>query len=177
MKMSHLKALLIVLGLAGVAQADPVRQLQPYSCCELAKVHVADNVLLASQPSPEGLKEAKTRGVRTVVNLRYANEINWDQAAYTKQLGMEYYNIPFNSGQTLTDEVLNQVRRVLNGRKNSGLLLHCASANRVGAVWLVHRVLDGGIAYDQALAEAKAVGLRSAEYEARARDYIRRARS
>jgi uncharacterized protein (TIGR01244 family) len=177
MKISSLKALLIIVSLAGLAQAEAIRQLQPYSCCQLAKVHLADNVLLASQPSPEGLKEARARGIRTVINLRYPNEVSWDQAAYAQQLGIEYHSIPFNSGQTLTDDVFNQVRRVLNERKEAPVLLHCASANRVGAVWLVHRVLDGGIAYDQALAEAKAVGLRSAEYEARARDYIRRARS
>jgi hypothetical protein len=46
---------------------------------------------------------------------------------------------------------------VVNLRKpgERPLLLHCASANRVGAVWLAHRVLDGGLSYDAALREAE----------------------
>jgi protein tyrosine phosphatase (PTP) superfamily phosphohydrolase (DUF442 family) len=54
------------------------------------------------------------------------------------------------------------------------LLFHCASANRVGALWLPYRVLDNGITYDAALAEAKQVGLRAPGMETKAKDYIER---
>jgi protein tyrosine phosphatase (PTP) superfamily phosphohydrolase (DUF442 family) len=55
------------------------------------------------------------------------------------------------------------------------ILVHCASANRTGAIWLVFRVLDTGLEYDAALAEAKQSGLRSAAFEAKAKGYIDRA--
>ncbi|MBI1312566.1 methyltransferase domain-containing protein [bacterium] len=51
-------------------------------------------------------------------------------------------------------------------------MVHCASANRVGAVWLAHRVLDAKIPVEASLAEARAVGLRTSAYEQRAYEYI-----
>ena len=66
------------------------------------------------------------------------------------------------------------VRELLNDTSRRPMILHCASANRVGAVWLVHRVIDDGLDYDVALAEAKKVGLRSAEYQQAAESYLRR---
>lgn len=73
----------------------------------------------------------------------------------------------------MTDEVLDRARAELKAAPRP-ILMHCASANRVGAVWLPYRVLDGGLSWDDAVAEAKVVGLRSAELEAKARDYVER---
>ena len=53
------------------------------------------------------------------------------------------------------------------------MILHCSSANRVGAVWLAHRVLDGGLKYNEALSEAKTVGLKLPAYEERVKEYSR----
>ena len=53
-------------------------------------------------------------------------------------------------------------------------LVHCGSANRVGAVYLPWRVLDGGLSVEDALAEAKVVGLKTPMYETKALDYIKR---
>ena len=52
-------------------------------------------------------------------------------------------------------------------------MLHCASGNRVGAVWLAYRVLDEGLEPGAALEEARTIGLRSAGYEERALEYVR----
>ena len=54
------------------------------------------------------------------------------------------------------------------------MLLHCASSNRVGAVWLAYRALDGGLSIEEAKAEAKIVGLKSPALEAKAIDYVKR---
>ena len=54
--------------------------------------------------------------------------------------------------------------------------MHCASANRVGAVWLPYRVLDQNVPLEEALPQAQAIGLRSPEFIERAHDYIRRHR-
>jgi hypothetical protein len=39
---------------------------------------------------------------------------------------------------------------------------------------LAHRVLDGGLTYEAALAEAKQVGLKLPALEEKAKDYVRR---
>ena len=86
-------------------------------------------------------------------------------------LGLNYHNPAVAGVDGLTDELLDEVRDLLRTAERP-ILLHCASANRVGAVWLAHRVLDGGISMDDALAEAKTVGLKSPALEQRARQYI-----
>ena len=83
-----------------------------------------------------------------------------------------YYHISFKTPESLTDKVFDSVRGLLNEKVKQPLIIHCSSANRVGAVWLAHRVLDGGISYDKALTEAKTVGLKLSAYEDKAKAYI-----
>ena len=97
----------------------------------------------------------------------------FDEAALVTKLGMAYHNLGFGSAEELTDDLFTRARGILADQLQRPLLFHCASANRVGAFWLAYRVLDEGEPYDDALAEAKKVGLRSAAYEKRAREYTR----
>ena len=133
-----------------------------------------DDVVLAGQPRPCDLEEARRRGTTTVVNLRLPDEVTeFDEAALVTKLGMRYHNLGFGSAEELTDDLLTRARAILADPVRRPLLLHCASANRVGAIWLAYRVLDCGESYDDAREEATKVGLRSAAYEKRARDYTR----
>ena len=143
--------------------------------CEVGsirQIHRLGKVYLAGQPSPEDFQIAKKDGLKTVINLRTQPELTFDEAAHLKSLGIEYHHVPFRSPDTLTDKVFDSVRKVLNEEKKHPVMVHCASANRVGAVWLAHRVLDGDIKYEDALKEAEAVGLRTPAFEDRAKAYI-----
>ena len=51
-------------------------------------------------------------------------------------------------------------------------MLHCGGGNRVGAVWITHRVLDDGVELDAAIEEAKTIGLKSEPLKQRAIEYI-----
>jgi len=149
-------------------------KLEPYKCGKVERLHVFGGIFLASQPTPEDFKLAKEGGIKKVINLREPSELDWDEAAVVKKLGMEYVNAPFRSPDGLTDEIFNTVRKHLNDREQHPVLLHCSSANRVGAIWLAHRVLDHKLSYDEALAEAKTVGLKLPAFADKAKDYISR---
>lgn len=143
--------------------------------CELGdvrQIHKFGKVYLAGQPSPDDFRLAKKAGLKTVVNLRSAPELKYDEAELLKNLDIEYHHVPFTTRFTLTDKVLDSVRKVLNEKKNQPVMVHCTVANRVGAIWLAHRVLDGGVKYEAALKEAKTVGLRTPGYERRVKEYI-----
>ena len=60
------------------------------------------------------------------------------------------------------------------GAKNRPAFIHCASANRVGAFWMIRRVLVDGWTVNEADEEATRVGLHSAVLRQFARDYIER---
>jgi uncharacterized protein (TIGR01244 family) len=170
----------LALGCAKKAPSEPEHQaitterLEPYECGTIARLHTYGGVFLASQPSPEDFAQAQKGGVRTVVNLRHADEVtDFDERAVVTDLGLEYVSLPWNGADELTDEVFDRARQVLDTAERP-ILLHCGSANRVGAVWIPWRVLDGGLSYDEALAEAKTIGLKTSAFEAKAKDYVER---
>ncbi|CAG0957433.1 hypothetical protein PHYC_00543 [Phycisphaerales bacterium] len=149
-------------------------KLEPYECGTITRLHTLGGVFLASQPKPEDFAQAKKGGVKTVINLRHASEIkDFDEKQVVEAEGLAYIHLPWDGPAELTDAVFDQTREYLKTAARP-ILLHCSSANRVGAVWLPYRVLDGGLSWDAALAEAKTVGLKSPDYEAKAKDYIER---
>lgn len=154
--------------------ADKQEKLAPLQCGKIARLHTLGGLFLASQPDKADFTHAKEAGIKTVLNLRQSDEMDWDEGELVRSLGMEYVHLPFRAPATLTDEVFDQARKLLADKEKRPLLVHCASANRVGAVWLVHRVLDDGKSYDDALEEAKTVGLALPAYEEKAKDYIAR---
>ena len=168
---------LLVAVAAGAAEQPPSGdKLEPYECGNVQRLHVFGGKFLASQPDQADFKTASEAGIKTVINLRGPGELDWDEAAHVQELGMTYVNVPFKAPDSLTDGVFDNVRALLNAQSNQPLILHCSSANRVGAIWLAHRVLDGGISYDEALEEAKTVGLKLPAYTEQAKDYIERQR-
>ncbi len=139
-----------------------------------ARVHQSGNALLTSQPGAQDLALARERGIRTVISLRLAGEpAAFDGRAAAMRLGLAYHNVPWNGSAEQADGVFDEVRRLLNATAEP-LLLHCGSGNRVGAVWIPWRVLDRGVPLEAAVAEARTIGLVSPEFEAQARDYVRR---
>ena len=155
-------------------KAITTEKLEPFECGEITRLHTLGGVFLASQPKPEYFAQAKKGGVKTVINLRHAAEIkDFDEKQVVEAEGMIYLNLPFEGPAELTDAVFDKAREHLKSAVRP-ILLHCSSANRVGAVWLPYRVLDGGLSIEDALAEAKTVGLKSPDYEAKAREYIKK---
>lgn len=127
-----------------------------------AFLKLTDQVWTGGQPTLEHLAKLKAEGVDIIINLRPASEHTGEQeAAKVKELGLRYYNVPvvYNAPKPedadaflkLTDEHLKEGR----------VFIHCAAAIRVGAFWLIRRVLRDGWMYEKALEEANKIGLRN----------------
>ena len=174
-------ALLLSLSACSSAPATRVAPAQgpllgPAPVGSLVRAQALGDVYLAGQPSADDLALFAELGVKTVVNLRAESEpIGYDEPALAGELGLTYVNVPYNRPEQLDDALFGRGRELLSAAERP-LLLHCASGNRVGALWIPWRVLDDGLPLEAAVAEAKAIGLKSAELEARARDYVRRQR-
>lgn len=155
-----------------------VAKLEPYSCGTVQRLHTLDGIFAGSQPAADDLRHAKENGITTVLNLRPTSEdVGFDEAALVAELGLKYHLIPFASPAELTDEVFERARAVLRDPSNRPVFLHCNSGNRVGAIWIAYRVLDGGLTWDAALEEAQQVGLKTPAFEQRAKEYVQRKQS
>jgi uncharacterized protein (TIGR01244 family) len=154
-------------------KAITTEKLEPYTCGTVQRLHTMGGVFLASQPAEADFRQAREGGVKTVINLRKADEVkDFDEPALMKELGIEYVSLPFHAASEMTPQLLDQARAVLNDAGKKPILMHCNSGNRVGAVWLAHRVLDGGLTWDAALEEAKVVGMKLPAYEEAVKKYV-----
>jgi uncharacterized protein (TIGR01244 family) len=116
----------------------------------------------------------KAEGFAAVINLRQADEAGADirrSKAAAEGAGLRYIHIPLNSREpaaAAADAFLAAVK----DPANSPMYIHCATANRVGAVWLIKRVLVDGWDVAKATAEAERIGLRNPRLKQFALDYI-----
>ncbi|WP_197441920.1 methyltransferase domain-containing protein [Thalassoglobus polymorphus] len=138
----------------------------------ISNLHSFGATLLCGQPSASDLAKAKERGIEHVISLRELDEIDWNQAEAVEALGLQYYHFAFRSPESLTDEIFENSLKLLANSQMSPVMLHCASANRVGAIWLAHRVLNDGLQLAEARDEAKKVGLKTPAFEEKALAYI-----
>jgi protein tyrosine phosphatase (PTP) superfamily phosphohydrolase (DUF442 family) len=173
---SLLGVLFLVSACARPAPAPPTIEggntLETAELGSLQRVHRAGDVWLASQPSAADFELLKGLGIKTVVDLRHPGELTaFDERATVEGLGLAYLSLPFQGASEMSDPVLDRARELLRTAERP-LLFHCASANRVGAVWLPYRVLDEHQGFEGARAEAREIGLRSPELEARAIAYV-----
>jgi uncharacterized protein (TIGR01244 family) len=116
----------------------------------------------AGQPTIDQLSDLKEDGIRSVLNLRVPDE--HDAAAEQAQvleLGMKYFNIPI-AGADIRNEQVDEFLALSDDTENQPMFIHCGSANRVGALWMIRRVLRDGWTREAAETEAAEVGLRSA---------------
>lgn len=162
----------VALAMLNFIRAHLPRQLESVQLGEIKNVHKFGDTWLAGQPSPEDLALFKQQGVETIINVRRAEEIDWDEAAVVKRLGMRYVYAPYGGNVKLTSDIIDKVLAALRNPTRGPTAFHCASANRVGAIWYAYRVLDGGMSSDAAEREAKTVGLRTPEYLKKAQEYV-----
>lgn len=168
-----LSALLLALSACSTPSYGPPTLL-PSTLGDLEQAHTQGGIFLTGQPSAEAFEAAKAAGVVTIIDQRADGETpELDERAVVTALGLEYHNPAFGGPLPLTDEVLDETRALLRDAPKP-ILMHCASANRTGTVWLAYRVLDCDVPIDLALIEAGQVGLRSDKYTEYVLDYVRR---
>lgn len=121
---------------------------------------VKPGVVGAGRPSAEAVTALKARGFRTVIDLRTPTEPGFaEEKAAVEAQGLRYVNVPVTGG-AFSGKDVDAVKAALDQATDGPVLLHCASANRVGAVWAVMQARQG-MAVDEALKEGARVGLTS----------------
>jgi len=120
----------------------------------------------------QAIPELKKDGFASVINFRMPQEqgANIDEAkAAAAKVGLKYIHLPF---QTPTPEIAEAFLKAVAEPSNQPVFIHCASANRVGAMWFIKRVKLDGWDTDRAMKEAEAIGLRAPGLKQFALDYV-----
>lgn len=160
---------LVLLALATV-QTTPPRDALPIRNF----LRVSSDVCTGGQPQPAQFAALKAEGVRAVLNLRVPGEYQAElEVQAVKDAGLKYFNIPVVPSAP-TDAQADEFLRITDDPANRPLFIHCAAGSRVGAFWLIRRVLRDHWTWEPALVEAKQVGLSGATLEEFAKTYIAR---
>ena len=165
-----LKFVIPILFAITVSAQEPVQPIRNF-------LRVNEEFCTGGQPRPEHLQKLKDDGGQAIINLRPAGEHRAaEEEAKAKELGLRYFNIPV----VFTDpkeEQVTEFLKITDDPKNRPAFIHCAAAIRVGAFWMIRRVLRDGWTIEAAEEEAKKIGLRESPHlNEFARDYIEKHR-
>ena len=121
---------------------------------------VKPGLVAAGRPAPEAVAQLKSRGFRTVIDLRTPSEAGFaEEKAAVEAQGLRYLNVPVVGG-AFSGKDVDAVKAALDQATDGPVLLHCASSNRVGAVWAVLQAREG-MPVEDAMKEGARVGLTS----------------
>ncbi len=156
---------------AGGAQAAGLQsEARPEGVRNYTRVDAT--VACAGATPPEAMAVLRERGFNAVINFRTAGEngatVDAGRAA-AEAAGLQYIHIPFRQPSA---EVVESFLAAVAEPANQPVYIHCGSANRVGAMWLIKRVQQDGYSVEDAVAEAEAIGLRSAALKEFALGYL-----
>lgn len=151
--MKHPLLVIFACGLltAGCEQAEAPPPAAPPAALKVeiadvladGKVEPVDGITSAGQPSAEALAVFRDSGYTAVIDLRGPDEDRgFDEQEAVETLGMTYLLLPITSDDDISYASARELDRLIEAQQGP-VLVHCASANRVGALLALTASLDG----------------------------------
>lgn len=130
-------------------------------------------VACAGATTPEAVPAIKEMGYKSIISLRLETEPGANiegEAAAAKLAGIEFIHIPFNAASP-NPAVADRFVEAITQSDNTPAFIHCGSANRAAAMWMIKRMVVDKWDADRAGKEAAALGLTSGQLKTFAVDY------
>jgi uncharacterized protein (TIGR01244 family) len=131
-------------------------------------------IACAGATTPAAVSGLKQMGYASIINLREASEPGADidaEAAAAKTAGINFIHLPFNTASP-NPAVVDSFLKAVTDAKNQPAFVHCASANRAAAMWMIKRMQVDKWDADRAGTEAAALGLTSGALKTFALNYV-----
>jgi len=152
-------AVVLALTATTVSAQTPVTKASVPGIVNFSKVETT--VACAGATTPAALVEVKKMGYNSVINLRMASEAGAqieEEAAAAKAAGINYVHLPFNA-QAPDPALVDNFLKAVTDKANTPAFIHCASANRAAALWMVKRIAVDKWDVAKAQTEAEGLGL------------------
>jgi uncharacterized protein (TIGR01244 family) len=122
---------------------------------------VNEHVFRGGQPAPDTWQSLAKIGIKTVIDLRREDEHSTaEEAQAVAAAGMNYINVPMKGVVSPTNQQIAKVLEVLNSQEP--VFVHCKrGADRTGTVIACYRISHDRWQRQQALQEAKSLGMGS----------------
>jgi len=129
------------------------------------------NIWIGGEPSSEGYRQLRERGVEAVVDLRNQNDKQQASAEIAQELGMDYLSLPIDP-KDMQPEQASLFLRFMREHQGKQVLIHCGSANRASGMYAVYLGAELGVPADKAIERARRTGLRETELERDIRAFL-----
>ena len=121
---------------------------------------VDDHIYRGAQPTDDGFTNLKKLGIATVVDLREPGDRSALEQKVVTAAGMRYVSVPMHGMSTPSNESVQKVLAILEDTSSGPVFVHCKrGADRTGAVIACYRIEHDLWKNQQALAEAKSLGM------------------
>ncbi len=162
--MNRLVVLFCILALAGgVAPASETTEtITKIDTTQMSKdpgVLPGSGIVTSGQPDEAAFRNIAGAGYTTVIDMRAADEDRGlkDEQRLVESLGMAYVLFPIAGKEDISFEKAAALDEILDGI-DGPVLVHCASGNRVGALFAL-RARNNGASSAEALAVGKTAGM------------------
>jgi uncharacterized protein (TIGR01244 family) len=174
--LSNLLPLLLLL--AGPTNAEVAKVelngIDNFSQIHETKSFAGTRIGFGGATQAEAIASLKRQGFVTVINLRLTGEENLDlqgNAEAAKAAGLNYIHLPFDTSAP-AEGVVEKFIETVGNEENQPIYVHCGSATRAAALWMIGRVLVDGWDMESAGAEAAQIAQKPPQAIAFARKYI-----
>jgi uncharacterized protein (TIGR01244 family) len=150
---------------AGCASAPP----GPLANRGLPNFSQVDSQLYrGAQPSAEGVEELRARRIATMINLRQPGEDPEAMEAVenaARSAGLQYHSVPMSGWLAPTREDVELVLSLISDRTAQPVFVYCRrGADRTGTVVAIYRITQNGWTADEAMREARGLGMWRLEF-------------
>ena len=135
---------------------------------------VETTIACAGATTATAVPGLKQMGYASIINLRQASEAGADiegEAAAAKAASITFIHIPFNAASP-DPAVVDAFLKAVTAPANQPAFVHCASANRAAAMWMIKRMQVDKWDADRAGAEAAALGLTNSALRTFVLEYV-----
>ena len=156
----------ILLAAAALAQSESRYK-------ELPNFHqVNQGLYRGAQPREGGIQKLAALGIKTILNLRAADERSRAAEKEASAIGLSFFNIPMEGLDRPRDEQVERALAIINDAANQPVFVHCKhGADRTGVIIAIYRMTHDGWSCEDSLREAKRYGLSMFQFGMK--DYIR----
>jgi uncharacterized protein (TIGR01244 family) len=122
-------------------------------------------IYIAGQPSEAALRQFHDLGVTAVINLRTPGEMEnrervpFDEAATTRELGLDYVFIPLGGDEHPYTPAAVETFAATLEKHRGPVLVHCTVAWRASYMWAAYLIQHQDYPLDEALARGEAIAI------------------
>ncbi|HAD49298.1 MAG: serine/threonine protein phosphatase [Idiomarina sp.] len=124
----------------------------------------SDNIWVMGVPDKEDIATFAQSGGDVVISLLSVEEMSGsEETTWTSQQGLAFFHVPVNGATGVTFENARALDRLLLTHADKNIMVHCASSNRVGALFALRAAWLDGLSTEQALEVGRQHGMTSLE--------------